>query len=238
MSSIHLLYKDELPVNDKIGIKVPKLRDVLEQEDDYYSMVSMLTAEPIDMMVQLDDMGIDFTQITDYELFLYTFTSIREMDTSLIFGDLDLKAFELAVNEKTDMPVLVDRERDIVIDRLIYEKITSILRKINHLEKNNKKPGNEEARQYLIERARAKQKRRKSRSEQSELEQLIIALVNTEQCGYGFEGILELSIYQFNESVHQIISKVNYDNRMHGVYAGTVDTKQFKPEDFNWLTHK
>ena len=49
---------------------------------------------------------------------------------------------------------------------------------------------------------------------------------------------LTLSIYQFNESVQQIIKKVDYDNIMHGVYSGTVDVKKISQTDLNWLIHK
>ena len=48
----------------------------------------------------------------------------------------------------------------------------------------------------------------------------------------------ELSIYQFNESVRQIIKKIDYDNKMHGIYAGTVSAKDLSQDDWNWLTHK
>ena len=79
-----------------------------------------------------------------------------------------------------------------------------------------------------------------SGSPDSQLEGLIVALVNTEQFHYGFEGTRELSIYQFNEGVRQVIKKIDYDNRMHGVYApGTVSAKRFgAKDDLNWLTHK
>ena len=81
-------------------------------------------------------------------------------------------------------------------------------------------------------------RRRKNRSTRSQLEDLIVALVNTEQFHYGFEGTRELSIYQFNESVRQVIKKIDYDNKMRGVYAGTVSAKDLSQDDFNWLSHK
>ena len=76
------------------------------------------------------------------------------------------------------------------------------------------------------------------RTADSQLEELIVALVNTEQYHYGFEGTRELSIYQFNESVRQVIKKIDYDNKMHGIYAGTVSAKDLSQDDLNWLTHK
>ena len=67
---------------------------------------------------------------------------------------------------------------------------------------------------------------------------MIVALVNTEQFKYDFDGVRDLTIYQFNESARQIIKKIDYDNRMRGVYAGTVDIKDLSQDDLNWLTHK
>lgn len=81
-------------------------------------------------------------------------------------------------------------------------------------------------------------RRQKNRATDSQLEELIVAMVNTEQYHYGFEGTRELSIYQFNESVHQVIKKIDYDNRMHGIYSGTVSAKDLSQDDLNWLTHK
>lgn len=238
MTTINLLYKREYPINNDISIVIPTVGEILDNEDSYYTLVSILTAMPIDMMVQLDDIGIDFSEINEYDLFLLLFQSIREQDTRLVFGDLDLKAFEMAVNEENGNYVMIDRKHDIVIDRLVHEQIADALRKIHHLEKDIRKPGNDAAKKYLIERARKKLKRNNKRKELSQIEQLIIAMVNTEQYKYDFEGTRELSIYQFNESVRQVVKKVEYDNRMYGVYTGNINVKELSQDDLNWLTHK
>lgn len=222
----------------KIHIVIPTVGDVLKHEDDYYNLVSILTAMPVDLMVQLDEAGIDFTTINEYELFLRLFPVIRQQDTSLIFGDLDLSNFQIAVSEEKNSLVLIDTKTEVEINRSVQMEIASVLRKIHHLEKNRKKPANQEAKDYMLERAKEKIKRRRNRVEDSQLESLIVALVNTEQYKYDFEGTKGLSIYQFNESVRQIIKKVDYDNRMFGVYSGTINAKELSQEDLNWLIHK
>ena len=238
MASINLLYKDSFDINDKIHVMIPKVGAILRDEDGYYSLVSTLTAMPRDMMVQLDDYGIDCTTINEYDLFLMLFNGMREQDTSLIFGDLDLTLFEPAVNESNDTLVLLDRKNDIVIDRAIHNKIALVMRTIHHLEKNTRKPANEESKKYLLERERLKQARNKKKKHESQLEQLIVAMVNTKEFKYDYEGTRELSIYQFNQSVRQIINKVDYDNRMIGIYTGNLNAKELSQDDLNWLTHK
>lgn len=238
MATLNLLYKEEYAINEHIKIRIPTVGEILEDEDNYYTMVTMLTSMPVDMMVQLDDIGVDFMAINEYELFLILFNAIKDKDTSLIFGGLDLKGFKSAINPQNDTVVLRDKKTGAVIDRGIQGQIASVLRKIHGLKRNNRKPANQEAREYMLQRARTKMRRRSRRVNDSQLEELIVAMVNTEQFHYGFEGTRELSIYQFNESVRQVIKKIDYDNRMQGVYAGTVNAKELSQDDLNWLTHK
>ena len=238
MATQNLLYKEKIDINQHISISIPKMGRVIDDEDNYYNMVSLLTAMPIDLMVQLDNAGIDFTTLNEYELFLLLFPGLKNQDTSLVFGDLDLSRFELDVNEENGMIILKDKKKGIIIDRAIQNRISTTLRKLHNLKKNNKKPGNQEAKAYMLERAKKKLNRHKNRIEESQLESLIIAMVNTKEFKYNFEEVKELSIYQFNESVRQVIKKIDYDNRMHGVYSGTISTKDLRPDDLNWLTNK
>ena len=209
MPTLNLLYQWQYPINDKIQIVIPKVGEIIDHEDEYYSLVSLLTAMPIDLMVQLFDAGIDFTEINEYELFLMMFPAIKSQDTSLVFGDFDLSGFFIAENNKNNTVVLWDEKADMFIDSAIHGQIASVLRKINHLEQNRRKPANEAAKKYMIQRAREKQKRLQKRKQESQLESLIVAMVNAPQYKYDFEGTRELSIYQFNESVRQVIKRVD-----------------------------
>lgn len=238
MATRNLLYKSEIVINDFISIRVPSVGEILECEDEYYNLVNLLTSMPIDLMVFLDDIGVDFSTINDYDLFIMLFNVIRQYDTKLIFGNLDLSTFEFAIEESTGKPVYIDPATERKLDRAVQVNIAETLRKIHHLEKNKRKPGNEEARKYMIERARKKMKRNQRRKHDSQLEDLIVAMVNTEQFKYDFEGTLELSIYQFNRSVRQIVKKVDYTNKMFGIYSGTLDPKNLSQDELNWLTNK
>ena len=232
---ISLLYKRAYPINDKISIVIPTVGEVLDYEQDYYSLVSSITAMPMDLMVQLDDAGIDFTAIDEYQLFQMMFMGFQTQDTSLVFGDLDLTKFEIGVNPQNEEIVFYDSENDIMIDRGIYIQIAEALRKINHLQRNNKRPGNEEARKYLLEKERRRLRKKKNKPAKSELEPLVIALVNSAECPYDYESIRNITIYQFNSSLKQVVKRVEYNNRMFGVYSGTVDYKSLSNKDMSWI---
>lgn len=235
MAFLNLLYEDSVRINDNIRVMIPDVGTVLSHEEDYYRLVSVLTAMPYDMMVQLDDIGIDFTEIDDYDLFLLLFPGLKTENTELLFGDLDLSQFVTEINQKNGTVMLRDPGTGIVIDRAIFTRIANTLREIHHLEKTVKKPGNEDAKKYLLERTRKKLKRMKSRKSKSELQSLIVAMVNSSEFKYDYETVKKISIYQFNQSVHQIINKTDWSNRMHGVYAGTVDAKRLTEDEMSWI---
>lgn len=232
-----MLYSTQHQITDRVSVVIPKVREILEDERAYYNIVNAVIATPSDFMVQLDDVGIDFASITSFELFLLFLPQIKE-NSSLIFGDLDFEELELAVNDKDGRIALIDKDNNIVIDRAIHDQICRTLLKINNFERHNRKPANEEAKKFMLERARVKQRRALRKKYESQLEDLIVAMVNTEQFKYGYEGVLDLTIYQFNSSVRQIINKVNYDNLMIGCYAGTVNMKELSQDSLNWLSSK
>lgn len=237
MSISNLLYKKDIAINDHISVVIPTVGEILDDEDRYYTLLSVMTAMPIDFMVQLDDMGIDFSAITSFELFLHMFQWVKSVDTHLFFGDLDLSKFQFGVDEKTNKPVLVDPQNDIVIDKMVHAQIAATLRKIHGRKKDNRKPANKEARDYMIDTARRRINRRRGRTEKSQLETLIVAMVNTHQYKYDFESTRSLTAYQFTESVKQVMKKVEYENRMYGVYTGSIKVKDLSQDDLNWLIH-
>ena len=243
------LYRTRYAINDKITINVPTIGDLLDNPDDidtddmssemrYNAIVSVWTSMPIDYMVELDDIGVDFTEITDYDLFHILFPILQSNDTSMIFGDIDFSKFVRGVNDKNGEIVLIDTENDIVIDRAIYHSISARLCDINNITKNNKRPAGKETKRFMLERARIKRSRRKRTEGTSPLETIVTAMVCTPEFKYDYETVKSLTIYQFNESARQIIKKVDWDKRMIGVYAGTVNVKELKDSDLNWLTHK
>lgn len=234
-----LLYASEIPINDHLSVKIPTIGKIKEAEDDYFSLVCSFVATPYDLMVQLDDAGIDFTKINDFELFMLLLPQIAEMDASPLFGELKWADFAPAQSEQNGELILLNGQTGAVIDASIHERMCSAIRKIHYMEKEIHKPANEEARKYLIERARKKLKRRKNKEKESPLDPYIIALVNTPHFKYDYEQAKGLTVYQFYSSVYQIAHKIRYDNMMIGAFAGTIKMDEMKEEDKTWvMTHK
>lgn len=232
-----LLYARSCPINDQIQVNIPLVGEVLDNEDEFFEIVSTVVATPYDMMVPLDDAGIDFSKLTDFDLFMLMFGNLQHRDVSLLFGDLCFDNFAPAINKETKEMVLVDLEKDIVIDKYVHRDIANLIRRILSLERNNKKAGNDEARKYMIERARVKQKRRAKKADKhkSQLEDIIVSLVNAEEFPYNYQTVRDITIYQLYSSLNQISHTIHFDNTMIGYYAGTVKIEDIKQEDRTWL---
>lgn len=235
----NLLRVNDYKVNDKISVHVPTVDEIFDFGDQkYYNIVQTLIATPFDLMVELDDIGIDYETITDYQLFVLMMESIamNEDDTSIFFGNLDLKNFRESVNPQNGEKVLWDSDNDIVIDQMVALEICNAIRKMHFWKAPIGRAGNAEAKRYLIERNRKKKQRLAKKPYKSFLESVIISLVNTEEFPYNYETVMGLSVYKLNASWRQIQKKKHWEQTMNGVYFGTVDTTKINLEKINWLS--
>jgi len=232
----NLLYSDHIKVDDEITLTIPTVGEVIKSDGLYDAIVSTFTATPRDLMVELDDLGIDYNEIEEYDLFLMLSQSLKTMDTSILFGGLNFSQYNIAESPSGEI-ILLNEDTGNYIDKFKYMYLCDTLCKINFITRNNKKAGNNAAKSYLIQKERRKKKRakRKAKKQENPINGLIISLVNTAEFKYDYSTVLDLTIYQFNASLHQIIDKVNFDKLMIGVYAGTVDTKGMSPKRLSWI---
>ena len=94
-----LLKLSSVDIIPNLSIRIPTVGEILDDESSYYGIVSSLTATPFQYMVQLDDIGIDYTKITDYELFMMLFPTFAKTNLSLLFGDLNISDFSVFINK-------------------------------------------------------------------------------------------------------------------------------------------
>lgn len=237
MENKSLLITDKVYITDKLYIRVPTVGDILHDEEKYLNIVNSLTAVPYQYMVQLDDKGIDFTKISDYELFLMIFSSYINDDMSIIFGDLDISDF--TITHKNGSVILFSEKNNLIIDEHIYKKIAETIRNINNIEKFKYKVGNEEAKKYLLKKEKKRIKKLANKPYKKYLEKIIIALVNNRDFKYNYNDVISLSYFRFNQSFNQIQVNINFDKTMLGIYSGTVDTTKLKDKScLSWIQTK
>ena len=241
MGSNSLLNKQSVEVTDQITLRIPTVGEILDNENAYFSLISIMTSTPFQYMVQLDDLGIDYTEITDYQMFQLFFPIYAQSDISIIFGDLDLKDIGLYHDHTTNLDVLYSPKSDIKIDEFVYYQMARLMRQVNCIKYERKKPKGEHTKKYLLEKERRHLKnmermKKRKEFEQSEFEKLIVALVNNVHFKYDYDTIRDLSIYNFYQSFQQIQHEINFNNVMRGVYAGTIDTSKLQDRTvLSWI---
>ena len=240
MGSKSLLRADSVEITDKLSLHIPTVGEILDNQDLYFNLVSIFTSTPFQYMVELDDIHIDYTTMTDYQMFLIFFPLYVGEDMSILFGDIDTSNFGIYTNQQNDTTVIYNPTNDVIIDELVYNNIANTLRRVNLIKKVMSKPANENARKYLIEKERKRLKRlarerKKNGNDDSEFEKYIVALVNNKDFKYNYEEVENLSKYKFYQSLRQIQTNINFNNIMRGVYAGTVDASKIDKRSLSWI---
>lgn len=88
---LSLYFGQDYVINKKISIHQPTIGEIATRgERDYFSVVYQLCAIPSDMKSVLDDMGIDYVALPDFELFMLLTRRMTPKETGIFFGELDL----------------------------------------------------------------------------------------------------------------------------------------------------
>lgn len=237
-SSLSLLRGEPYNLNDKITIYQPTIGDIEKfGETEYYGVASLITAVPYDFKVPLDDAGIDYEEVSDFELFRANASNITPEQTKLIFGEnFNLSNFSECISPKTEQCVLYDEKTDTVIDEVVYLTIVEYVRKIHYWERNNKRAGNKRTKEFLIEEERQKLKMQGDNfKDVNMLEPLITSLVNCRDFKYSYSECWDLTVYQLLNSYMQIQTFLNYNNLATGIYTGNIELDSKIKRDFNWV---
>lgn len=245
-----LLSKKEYKITDNLIIHIPTVREVHENQGDeekYFELVSLFTKTPCDAMVELDDMGKDYTQIKEYELFTILFVSFMAQSQNyndkywkMIFPYLDLKKMQMNINNENMLEVY-DENGNIVINEQIYLKLADVLRNIIFTEKNMEhyKVPEVETRKYIIQRQRLKRQRELERQKRygkkssSQIDGALLFLVNNANFKYNFETVKDITLYDLFASLQQINQNINVDGLMSGYWTGNVDLKKVDKKTLN-----
>ena len=227
-------------VSKYIILHQPTLNEICDYgERDYYSMIYNFTATPQSLKVQLWDMGIDYTEITPYQLFYkLLYRMYPQEKTSIIFGDLDFSRFQV-MQRKDDESILLYQEIDgesVIIDEYTYNIIIDYLCKSHFIERDLKMPMTKSAKMILIEDAREEMEANKNKEYHSTLKNLVSAMINSEGFKYNHSQVWDMKINAFMDSVKRIGKIKNAQLLLQSGYSGFgVNLKEINNKQLDWL---
>lgn len=229
-----ILGKCNYKLTDNLTIHIPTLGEIREtetSENEYLYTVSIFTKTQCDYMVELSDIGKDYTQVDNYDIFLEIFcntlksNSVSKKTWDLLFENIDMSNLFTYQSVTDNQTVICDKDKNILINKEIYEKLSDLFRQIIFSTKNDEylKVPEEETKKYLIERARKKRERNKLKNVASQLDGYILALVNNCNFKYDFKTVKNVTLYDFYCSYQQIFKDKEVDGLLSGYWSGNVN---------------
>ena len=238
VDELKLYLSEDVKIANGIVLKCPKIIDIVDYgENEYFSMAQTLCSTPSSMMVALDDMGLNYMKISDFELFMMLSQSLMPDATKLLLGDLDLTKFKPHQIKDTEEAILVYEgtehdENPIVISSIIYDVLTTYIRKMHGFKKEFRPAGNELTRKAMIRLARQDAEVAKNKPRESFLRP-IISSVKCRQ-GYSIDYIKQMGIFELMDDLSRLNVIVNADAALGGMFSGFVDTKKMDKTVLNW----
>ena len=211
LSELQLFFGEPLEYN---GIKMyqPTIGDILEYdekfgESEFWRVLNVFIGNPTMYRLMLWDLGIDWNEISDFELFTILVKNLEQPMTEIIFGDLDFTKFEIytkqlpptvQINKETGeeefissdpimvlyKPALLDEETEtelepeIEIDEDIYNVIALYYRTIFNIFPKVEKAKGKTTKKWIIEEDRMNYNLHKNDSSTSMFLPLISSCLN------------------------------------------------------------
>ena len=248
-NELEMYYGDDVKITDKITVTQPTVMQIKNfGEKDYFNAVYNLTSVCADLKWQLWDMGIDYTKIDDYDLFIKVISqlvsskkkllnnikdteqvknvdieSLSKNPLKLILKDIDLADFGLYKDTRNNQVILYNTENDITINRYIYARITEVVRKIHGLKRNNETPANERTKKDLIEDARDEAMGK----QYEDFKSVLLPYISTISMysGISRKEVGEMKIYELLYNIKRINKIQDATMLLQGVYSGFANLK-------------
>lgn len=248
MDKLKLLRGDSFQVTSNVKINNPTLGEICDfSEEKYWGVISGFTATAYDYRVLLDDVGVDYVGVEDYDMFLMTAQSMKYEDTKLLIPDVDFEKLYKIDHPETGeialgVPIFNDAGKIVnfkpIIDRYVYYEIADYIRNCHGYERNWLVPGNKMARKILIDDERERLKNEPRKPFKSILEPLVSSLCNIEGFKYNYETVWDLSIYAFLDALHRV-EKIRTSNHTYarlnsGFFDMSKANKAQLNKDLNW----
>lgn len=220
----------------EIVIHPPTIGKIIDLgEKNFYSTLSVFTTNTTSHRLLLWENGIDWNEISDYQLFCMLYKQVSFDATQLIFGDIDFNDFQL-VKRADDEVSLYNEKLNIEINEEVYQHIAQYLRNVFNIFPEEKITKSGVMKEMFIakdKRELANQKFQKKES--SSIQSLISACVNHPGFKYKLKELEDMGVCEFYDSVKRLQVYESTTALMKGMYSGMIDTKQISSDSYNFM---
>lgn len=229
--------------NSVITIIQPKVRDIVNiGEKEFYSTLYTFVGNTTMYRLNLWKVGVDWNDITDYELFCMFIKSINSNIAKLLFAeDIDFESFELyqkKINEDEEpQTTLYSEKMHLEISEDIYKEIREYLRLMFNVYPKIEFATNKATKLAIIREEEDNiryEKFHNKNPNKSTLQPLISFALNHPGFKYNLEQLLDIGIYQFMDAVQRLQVYESTRAMFSGMYSGFADFSKTDKNLFNF----
>lgn len=226
----------------KVTIDIPTVGDIVHLgEKKFYSTLGIFITNTTAYRLMLDEIGLDWNTLSDFELFCMLYTQLDDDAVKLMFDNLDFKKFILykkQLPEQDEVIVLWNQEDNIEINEEVYQHIAQYLRAVFNMhpeEKITDDPVLKEMYLHKDRRALEIAKKQKKDDNGTSMLALISACVNHPGFKYRPMELRHVNVCEFYDSVQRLQIYENTTALLKGSYSGMIDSSKIDKEQFNFM---
>jgi len=226
-----------------ITIKDPGIRAAFidSDETDFWGTVRIFTSNTTLFRAFLFDMGLDWNEVTDFQLFQLLYKQADPEICKMLFGDdIDWEGFELFEKRDKDKDesalVLYNAHTQTEINEDVYQHMHQYICTMFHMFPEDELTNDKTLKKWWIDKDKREAARNaKKKTEEFSIQPLISACVNHPGFKYKLHEMEEMSLAEFYDSVSRLQVYESSTALLKGMYSGMIDGSKIKPEDYNWM---
>lgn len=213
-------------------------------ETAFFSALNVVVANTTSYRAFLWDFGLDWNEVSDFELFCMIYKQISPEISGLFFGGLDLSRFEVTLRRDDGCPpklVLVSAEQDVEIGEDEYQRFHQYYQILFNMKPEDELTYDSRLKKWWIDKDKRKQARKAKKREQGKegkkfsLQPMISALVNHPGFKYRLGELKQVGIAEFYDSVRRLQIYEQSTALLKGMFSGMISSKDIDPDQYNWM---
>lgn len=239
-----MFFGENYVINEAITIYECSIGEIVDFGQKYFfEAISPFVGNPTTYRLQLWDLGVDWNQVEDFDLFCMLIPSIPPEVSCIIFGRYDFTNLQLMMRKDTEQRVLYDPVTDTIIDRATYIAMREYIRMAMNQYPKVQKTRGKQTKMAIIDEDRMNIRNHermvrmeKEKDSSSYLFNLISTMLITPGFKYKKNELKEINIVQFMETVSRFQVWKSTESLMQGMYSGFLDTSKIDTDkELNWF---
>lgn len=241
---LKMFFGENYVINESITIYECSVGDIVDFGEKYFfEAVAPFVGNPTTHRLQLWDLGVDWNEIDDFDLFCMLIPSVPPEISCIVFGRYDFTNLQLMMRKDTQEHVLYDPVTDTLIDKATYIMMREYIRMaLNQYPKLQKARGKQtklaiiDGDRMNIRNHQRMVRMGKEKESSSYLFSLISTMLITPGFKYKKSELKQCNIVEFMEYVSRFQVWKSTESLMQGMYSGFLDTSKIDTsKELNWF---